>query len=220
MAALGWRLGVAGVILVVGIYLLVNLACLRTLGIRQLGATLTPVSEVLQRAAGPLGARLAAAAIATSAFAFLSQGMLTAPRVCFAMARDGLFFGSLARLGHKSRAPVAAIALQAVWTGVIALSGTYNQILSYVIAMNFLFFAVSASSLFVLRARQDTVPLYASALHPWSTSLFIAACIIIVACSFWAAPFDSLVGYGILALGIPPYLFWRRRNTSIAPGTE
>lgn len=206
-----------GVVLVIAIYLLVTIACLITLGMHDLGATLTPVSEVLQRAVGPVGARLAAAAIALSAFGFLSQAMLTVPRVLFAMARDGLFFKSFARLGETSRVPAAAILLQALWAGVIALSGRYDQILSYVIAMNFLFFGLSASCLFVLRARAgDGRPVYASRLHPWSTLLFIAACVVIVIFCFWAYPADSLKGYGILALGFLPWLYWRRGRQALA----
>jgi len=208
-----------GVVMVIALYLLVNVACLRALGLQQLGATLTPASDVLEKVAGPIGARLAAAAIALSALAFLSQGMLTGPRVYFAMARDGLFFRSLSQVGATSRAPAGAIVLQAVWAGVLALSGTYAQILAYTIAMNFLFFALSASCLFVLRRRDaGDRHAYASTLHPWSTALFIAASLAIVGFSFWAYPLDSLVGYGIMVLGIPPYLFWRRRRA--LPGKD
>jgi len=204
-----------GVIAVIGLYLLVNIACLRALGLRGLGATLTPVSDVLQRTVGPVGAKLAAGAIALSALAFLSQGMLTGPRVTYAMARDGLFFRSMARLGETTRAPALAVLLQAAWTGVLALSGTYDQILSYVISMNFLFFGLSASCLFVLRRQEaaaggGVVGGYRAPLHPWSTGLFVLACIGVVACSFWAYPVNSLIGYAIMALGLPPYLFWRR----------
>ena len=204
-----------GVMAVIALYLLVNIACLRALGVAALGQTLTPVSDVLQRAAGPVGARLAAAAIALSALAFLSQGMLTGPRVSFAMARDGLFFRQIATIDETSRVPVMAILLQAAWTCILALSGTYEQILSYVIAMNFLFFGISASCLFVLR-RRDKVGApaagYRAPLHPWSTGLFILACAAIVVCSFWAYPVNSLVGYAIMLLGIPPFLYWQHRD--------
>jgi len=204
-----------GVMAVIALYLLVNIACLRALGVAALGQTLTPVSDVLQRAAGPVGARLAAAAIALSALAFLSQGMLTGPRVSFAMARDGLFFRQIATIDESSRVPVMAILLQAAWTCILALSGTYEQILSYVIAMNFLFFGISASCLFVLR-RRDKVGApaagYRAPLHPWSTGLFILACAAIVVCSFWAYPVNSLVGYAIMLLGIPPFLYWQHRD--------
>ena len=206
-----------GVILVITIYLLINIACLRALGLASLSATLTPTSDVLQRAVGPAGARLAAAAIGLSAIGYLSQSMLTGPRVYFAMARDGLFFQSVARISEGSRAPSTAIILQAVWTGILALSGAYERILSYVIAMNFFFFALSASALFVLRkkggkAEEKNGGGYASAFHPWTTGLFILASLTIVGCSFWAYPFDSLVGYGIMALGLPPYFYWRAKS--------
>jgi APA family basic amino acid/polyamine antiporter len=207
-----------GVLAVIALYLLVNIACLRALGVEALGKTLTPTSDVLQLTTGPIGARLAAAAIALSAVAFLSQGMLTGPRVTFAMARDGLFFRRAASVGETSRAPAVAILLQAAWTGVLALSGSYEQILSYVTAMNFLFFALSASCLFVLRRREraggegPAVEGYRAPWHPWTTGLFILACLVIVGFSFWAYPVNSLIGYAIMLLGVPPYLFWRRNN--------
>ena len=208
---------VVGVFAVIALYLLVNIACLRALGVEALGKTLTPTSDVLQLVAGPVGARLAAAAIALSALAFMSQGMLTGPRVTFAMARDGLFFRGVANIGENSRVPVIAIVLQAVWTGVLALSGSYEQILSYVIAMNFLFFGLSASCLFVMRRRERISGISApegfrSPWHPWTTGLFILACVVVIGCSFWAFPVDSLIGYGILLLGVPPYLYWRRQK--------
>ncbi len=209
---------VAGVVAVIVLYLLVNIACLRALGVDALGRTLTPTSDVLALSIGPAAARLAAAAIALSALAFLSQSMLTAPRVCFAMARDGLFFRRIAAVAKGSRAPAAAIILQASWTGVLALSGRYDQILSYVVSMNFLFFGLSASCLFVMRARErDSLPGttpggFRAPWHPWTTGAFIVACAAIVGCSFWSYPVNSLIGYGILLLGVPPYLYWRRQS--------
>jgi APA family basic amino acid/polyamine antiporter len=203
---------IGGVLAVIALYLLVNIACLRALGVVTLGHTLTPAADVLQRAAGPAGARLAAAAIARSAAGYLSQSMLTGPRVFFAMARDGLFFHQFARVSFTSHAPAPAILLLAGWTAVLALSGTYDQILSYDIAMNFLFFGITASTLFVLRRHGGPAPAYLAWGHPYSTGLFILACAGIVGSSFWSYPRDSLAGYFILLLGIPPYLFWRRRQ--------
>jgi APA family basic amino acid/polyamine antiporter len=210
---------IAGVLAVIALYLLVNIACLRALGVEALGKTLTPTSDVLQMTTGPVGAKLAAAAaaIALSAFAFMSQGMLTGPRVTFAMARDGLFFRQAGAVGQASRAPMIAILLQAVWTAVLALSGSYEQILSYVTAMNFLFFALSASCLFVLRRRDRDAGVaapdhYRAPWHPWTTAVFILACTVIVGFSFWAYPVNSLIGYAIMLAGVPPYLYWRRQN--------
>jgi APA family basic amino acid/polyamine antiporter len=208
---------VLGVTAVIVLYLLVNVACVRVLGMDALGKTLTPASDVLQVAVGPTGAKLAAGAIALSALAFLSQGMLTGPRVTFAMARDGLFFRRVGAVAEGNRAPVVAIVLLAAWTGVLALSGSYEQILSYVTSMNFLFFGLTASVLFVLRARQRragqiVVDGFRTPLHPWTTGLFILACAMVVGVSLWTFPINSLVGYGILLLGVPPYLYWRARS--------
>src|SRR5206468_13047455 len=114
-----------GVLGVVVLYVAVNLVCLRVLGPEGLAATTTPASEVMRRALGPAGARLIAAGIAISTVGFLSQGMLTAPRVYFAMARDGVFFRGVAYVGKRSRAPVVAVAAQGIWAAVIALSGRY-----------------------------------------------------------------------------------------------
>ncbi|HEY2177208.1 MAG TPA: amino acid permease [Caulobacteraceae bacterium] len=197
-----------GVAAVIALYLLVNLACLHGLGVSGLAATLTPASDVLERAVGPAGARLAAAAVALSALAFISQGMLTGPRVTFAMARDGLFFRAAGQVSARARVPVIAILLQAAWTAVLALSGTYERILSYVIAMNFLFFGLSASCLFFLRRRAGPEG-FRAPFHPFTTGAFIAACVVVVGASFWAYPVDSLIGYAILAAGVPPYLYWR-----------
>jgi len=212
----------AGVLAVTGLYLAVNLACLAALGPAGLAATLTPASEVLQRAVGPAGARLAAAAIGLSALAFLSQSTLTGPRVLFAMARDGLFFRALASVSPATRVPALAIVVQAAWASVLALTGGYEQILSFVIAMNVLFFGLTAAGLFVLRRREARGGArhqgYRTPGHPWTTGLFVAACALIVASSFWSYPVNSLIGYAILVLGIAPYLYFRRlRAAASAP---
>ena len=204
--------GVSGVIV---LYLSVTLACLRALGVTALAATLTPASDVLRLAAGPLGAQLAAGAIALSAVAFLSQSTLTGPRVYFAMARDGLFFRKVADISEGARVPAIAIVLQAAWTCLLALSGSYEQILSYVIATNFLFFGLSAACLFILRRRGVAHIGFRAPWHPLTTGLFILACVLVVASSFWAYPVNSLIGYALMAAGIPPYLLWRRRVAAV-----
>jgi APA family basic amino acid/polyamine antiporter len=104
-----------GVIGVTVIYLSVNYVCLRALGPQGLAATRTPAFTLMQQAIGARGATFMAAAIAVSTLGFLSQGMLTAPRVFFAMARDGLFFPQIAWVSRSTQVPVAAILLQALW---------------------------------------------------------------------------------------------------------
>ncbi|MDQ6939630.1 MAG: amino acid permease, partial [Verrucomicrobiota bacterium] len=145
-----------GVLAVIVIYTLINFAYLRTLGAAGLAANTTPASSAMNILLGGRGAKIIAAGIAFSAFGFLAQSMLTAPRVYFAMAGDGVFFRRVAWVHPKTRVPVIAIALQGAWAIVIALTGTYAQVVNYVVAMDSIFFGLTACCLFVLRKRADS----------------------------------------------------------------
>ncbi len=215
----GLLLGVAGV---VTLYLGVNWVYLRALGPQALAATSTPATAVMRLALGQRGATFIAAAIAISTLGFLSQSILTAPRVYFAMADDGLFFRQVAWLDPRTHVPVVAIILQSVWTMVIALSGRYEQILNYVISMDFLFFGLTATTIFVFRRRASRGAMnpsegYRMPGHPVSTALFVAICWWVVANTIYRYPQNSLIGFGILLAGIPVYWLWSRSTSSRSP---
>jgi APA family basic amino acid/polyamine antiporter len=210
---------VFGVVGVIVLYLGVNYVCVAVLGPSALAATTTPASAVMQRAFGRRGAEWIALGIAISALGFLSQSILTAPRVYFAMARDGLFFRSVGWIDPRRGVPTVAILLQAATATVIALSGRYDQILSYVVSMDFLFFGLTATCLFVFRRRaRDAapgacVPLLARVPgHPVTTLLFVAVSWLVVVSTIVKYPRDTAVGFGILIAGIPVYFLWRRRG--------
>jgi basic amino acid/polyamine antiporter, APA family len=208
----GLLLGVLGVVV---LYLSVNWVCLRALGPQTLAATRTPATAIMRLALGQRGATLIAAAIAVSTLGFLSQSILTAPRVYFAMAEDGLFFRAVAWLHPKTRVPVVAIVLQSIWTMVIALSGRYEQILNYVTAMDFLFFGLTATTIFAFRkrvARGQMEPSdgYRVPGHPVTTALFVAICWWVVGNTIYRYPENSLIGFALLAAGIPVYWLWSR----------
>jgi len=201
-----------GVGAVVALYLAVNLACLRVLGPVGLDATTTPASDVMRVAFGERGAQWIAAGIAISTLGFLSQSMLTGPRVYYAMARDGLFFESVGKLSPRSRAPVVAIVLQGLAAIVIACSGTYGEILNFAITVDFIFFGVTAASLFVLRRRQigsDTA-IYRAPGHPFTTILFVLSCVGIVGSAIIASPANSAIALCIMLAALPVYYFWAR----------
>ncbi len=199
----GLILGVLGVI---AVYVSVNFVYLRALGPAGLAATSTPASSVMRDLLGPRGAQLIAAGIAFSAFGFLAQSMLTAPRVYFAMAQDGLFFRSVARVHPRTRAPIVAIALQGAWAIVIALSGSYAQVVNYVVAMDCLFIGLTAICLFGLRRKDGAAPAFRVPGHPWTTLLFIAAEWVVVAATFANDPLRSFIGLAIALAGLPIYL--------------
>jgi APA family basic amino acid/polyamine antiporter len=204
---------VLGVLGVTAIYLAVNVVCLRTLGPRGLAATITPAYTVMQKAIGERGALFMAITIAVSTLGFLSQGMLTAPRVYFAMARDGLFFRWIAWLPKSTRVPVAAIALQGVLAAIIAVSGRYEQILNYVVSIDFIFFGLTGASLFVFRRRGGAAAEHRTPGHPFTTIFFVSACWLVVLATFYHYPANSFSGLGLLLLGIPVYFYWSRRKT-------
>ena len=201
-----------GVGAVVALYLAVNLACLRVLGPVGLDATTTPASDVTRIALGERGAQWIAAGIAISTLGFLSQSMLTGPRVYYAMARDGLFFESVGKLSPRSRAPVVAIVLQGLAAIVIACSGTYGEILNFAITVDFIFFGVTAASLFVLRRRQGGLDsaIYRVPGHPFTTILFVLSCAGIVGSAIIASPANSAIALGIMLAAVPVYYFWAR----------
>ena len=206
----GLVLGVTGVVL---LYLAVNYVCIRVLGASGLAATVTPASEVMKKALGATGARLIAAGIAVSTLGFLSQSMLTAPRVYYAMAKDSLFLKSVGWLHPRTRVPVVAIVMQGVLAIVIALSGRYEQILSYVVSVDWVFFGLAASCVFVLRRRdgkgkEQAAVAYGIPGHPVTTALFVTVSALVVVNTFYKYPSQSAIGLGILLTGIPVYALW------------
>jgi APA family basic amino acid/polyamine antiporter len=209
----GLILGVLGVI---AVYTSVNFVYVRALGPAGLAATATPASSVMRAALGPNGGALIAAGIALSAFGFLGQSILTAPRVYFAMAEDRVFFRGVAWVHPRTRVPVIAIALQGLWAIVIALTGTYAQVVNYVVAMDSLFFGLTAVCLVLLRRRAateaaETIDFRVPG-HPWTTLLFIAAEWIVVVSTFARDPKRSFIGLGIALAGLPAYYLWRAKN--------
>ncbi len=212
--ARGLLLGVAGVIL---LYCAVAAVCVYALGPAGLAASKTPASDVMRLALGQRGATFIALGIAISTLGFLSQGMLTAPRVYFAMAEDGLFFRSVAKVHPVTRVPILAIALQGLAAAAVALSGTYGQILGYVVSVDFIFFGLTGAALFVFRRRSpDTRAFFEVPAHPFTTIFFVAACAVVVIATVWSNPLNSMIGYAILLAGIPACLYWQRKNRAAA----
>jgi len=203
---------VFGVLGVVILYVLVTLAGLRMLGPAGLAASTTPASDMMRLVAGPLGARLVAIAIAVSTLGFLSNSVLTSPRIYYAMAEDGLFFKHFAWLHPKTRVPVYGLAVQCIVTVIITLSGRYDQILSYVVSMDFFFLAVSGIALLIFRKRDGTAQPQGIVVpgDPWVTIAFIGISFAIVAQSFAASPRETATGFAILLSGAPIYFLWAR----------
>ena len=210
--ARGLLFGVAGVVL---LYTAVAFVCVHALGPGGLGGSKTPATDVMRLALGSRGATFIAIGITISTLGFLSQGMLTAPRVYFAMAEDGLFFRGVAQVSKRTRVPVIAIVLQGVAAAVIALSGTFGQILSYVVSVDFIFFGLTGAALFVFRRRDPDQQVFFNAPgHPFTTAIYVLACWTVVVATIANNPLNAIIGYVILAAGVPACLYWQRKNRS------
>jgi len=202
-------LGMIGVTL---LYAAVNYAYLHALGVAGLANTQTPATSVMRLALGEKGATMIALAIAISTLGFLSQSVLTAPRVYFAMAQDGLFFRWLAWVHPRTQVPVFAIILQSAWTMVIMVSGSYDKILNYVISMDATFWMLTAACIFIMRRRSPAKSAFAMPGHPYTTALFCIACGALVINTIYQFPSNSLIGVGILLTGVPLYYIWKRTS--------
>ncbi|MBV9700473.1 MAG: amino acid permease [Candidatus Eremiobacteraeota bacterium] len=211
---------IAGVVAVVVLYLAVNAVCLRALGVDALAATSTPASAIARLAFGPVGLQIMAAVIALSTLGFLSNQILTSPRVYFQMAADGTFFKQLAWVNPKTHAPVIAIVVQ----GLIALLISflpYERILNYVTCIDYIFFGLAAIALIVFRnrdARDPAAPRPTIRMpgHPVTTLLFLVVAWGVVGDVMITTP-ETMFGLVILISGLPVYwMFTRGRRQSPA----
>src|SRR6058998_3881001 len=207
--------GVAGVVVV---YVLANVAYLRVLGSAGLAASTAPAADVMRALLGPAGGTLIAAGIAVSTFGFLNLVILVTPRVLQAMAADGVFFPRLAELHPVHRTPAAAILVQAGWAVLLTVSGTFGQLVDYVAFGDWIFFGLTVAGLFIYRTRDKAggYPAPAGAFRvpgcPWTPGLFVLAAVYVVLSAVRANPGNAAIGAGLIALGVPVYLFWTKRR--------
>lgn len=199
---------------VVAVYVSANVAYVHVLSAPGLAATQTPAADVAARLMGEGGARLVSLLIVVSTFGFLNLSLLSAPRVYYAMAADGLFFRSLARLSPRFRAPTAAILLQGAIAAVFALTSSYDRLLGYAVFADWVFFGLSGVALIVFRRTLPDAPRpFPAPAYPWVPILFALAAFGIVFNTYFADTRNALIGTAIIALGVPVYFVWSRRRT-------
>ncbi len=170
---------------------------------------------------GPLGSRLMALAVLISVFGCISATVISGPRVFYAMAKDDLFFKRIADVHPRYRTPARAIFWQCVWSSALCLSGTYNQLITFVIFAAVLFYALAGASVIVLRRRHPEWPRpYRTWGYPFTPLLYVSTCVVVLLNTLILQPAESGWGLLILACGLPAYLFWKRRkDRMVAAGT-
>jgi len=215
------RAFVGGLLLVAALYAVVNLAYFYVLTPTEVGSVSTTSSvatEVMRRFAGSGAVTFVAAALMLSSFGSLQASVLAGSRIPFAMAREGLFFRALARVSPATHVPVRAIVAQAAWASALAVSGSYDTLTDAVIFMAWLFYGLSAGSLFVFRHRlPDAVRPYRAFGYPLVPALFIAVTVWLIINTFVATPRLALMGALVTLAGLPFYLWWSRRSAQLTP---
>ena len=214
----------AGIAIVIAVYLLANIVYLLVLSRPGLAATATPAAEAVRQIFGAGSDRLISAAIAISAFGFLDLTLLAQTRIYYAMGKDGVFFPSLGTLHPRFQTPAVAILLQAAWGIVLVLTGTYGELVDSVVFGDAIFFALTVAGILIFRRRfpvEKREPgTFRSPLYPVLPVLFVAATVGIVASTIASNPRRSAFGAALLALGVPFYFWFTRRNRSQAPGSQ
>jgi APA family basic amino acid/polyamine antiporter len=201
---------IIGTLVVIAIYLLANVAYLRTLGLAGLAATETPAADVAGTWLGANGARFISATIAISTFGFLNLSIMAAPRVYYAMARDGAFIPALAKLHPRFQTPGRAILLQSGWAIVLLLTGKYEDLLNTVVFADWIFFGSTVAGLFILRRRFTGRVGFRTPGYPWLPASFVVVAVLVVYSVIRTAPERSAIGAGLFALGVPVYYWFKR----------
>jgi APA family basic amino acid/polyamine antiporter len=208
---------VLSTLLVTLLYVGMSTAVLWVLGREGTAASSLVAADAMRVVLGPMGATLIVIAILVSTTGCNNGIIFTAPRVPYAMARDGKFFSWAARLNPRYRAPNAALVVQGVWSSLLALSGSYIQLLTYMVFVSFLFYAMSAAAVIVLRRRAPEMARpYRAWGYPVTPVIFILFALYLVGNTIVESPRDAAVGGGLLLLGLPFYWYFLRTHRPVA----
>jgi len=198
----------------IGIYLLANFGYLAVLGPEGVADSDRVAMTAMAATGHPSLNKLVGIAILISIFSAANSISLTAPRVYYAMAKDGMFFHRLAEVHPRFETPAFAIITSSVWAAVLAWTGTFEQLLTYVVFVGWIFYALAAASIFVYRKRSpNAIRPYRVPGYPWTPIIFITGALALVTNTIAVQTARSAIGIGIVAAGIPAYLAWRwKRN--------
>lgn len=204
---------------VTAIYLLANLAYLWLMTPAQMAASPRIAADAVSAVLGPVGGSLISVAIFISTFGVVGIYTLTAPRIYYAMAADGVFFRKVAEIHPRYQTPAFAIVFQSLWAAVLILFwGTFENLISYVVFTDWIFFALGGASVLVLRRTMPDAPRpYRVPGYPWVPLFFVATSIWFVATTLVAKPAQAWAGLLFLGLGVPVYYGWKRQAAAARP---
>lgn len=202
-----------GTLLVIAIYLIANLAYLYAFPSTEIAKSERIAADVMNFAIGPIGASIIAFIILFSITGAANQNILCSPRVYFAMARDGLFFKKIEKIHPRFLTPHFSIIAIGAWSAVLSLSGTFEQLFTYVIFGQWIFFGLTVAAVIILRKKRPDLPRpYKTWGFPFTPVIFILAALFISINSLVNQFWNAFAGLLIIFLGIPAYLYWNRKR--------
>ncbi|MBA3357199.1 MAG: amino acid permease [Pyrinomonadaceae bacterium] len=208
---------IASMLIIIGLYVLVNISYYYVMSPTEVASVDTNASsvaaEAIRRVLGPAAVTIMAAVMMLSSWGSLQSSILGTARIPYAMARDGVFFQSLARVSSRTSVPVISLIVQGVWASILALSGSFDQLTNLAVFAFWLFYAMVVGAVFVFRRREpDAHRPYRTWGYPVLPALFILVTIYIIFTELWNYPVRSLIGLAIIAAGLPVYLYFSRKN--------
>ena len=203
---------IIGTLVLIGIYVVANFAYVAALGTARMAASDRVAGEAVAEVLGPTAGKAIALAIIISMYSAAHATVITVPRVYFAMARDGLFFRKLAEIHSTFGTPAVAVVTSCAWAAVLAMTGTFQQLLTYVVFVGWIFYALGAAAVIALRIKRPDAPRpFRVPGYPLTPALFVLAAAVIVGNTVISQPGQAAIGIGVVLLGAPAYLVWKGR---------
>jgi APA family basic amino acid/polyamine antiporter len=200
-----------GVGLAIVIYVLANVAYLRVLSVGEIAATARVGALAAERTMGPIGGAFVSLSILMSIIGAINGWALTAPRIYFAQAQDGLFFKQFAAIHPRYQTPYISILTFGAWSALLAITGTYETLASYAMYAAWVFYGLTSVAVFALRRSQPDRPRpYRMTGYPVTLLLFAAVALGFVVNTFFATPGPAIVGTLLIGAGVPVYFIWRQ----------
>jgi APA family basic amino acid/polyamine antiporter len=201
-----------GTLVVIVIYVLANAAYFRVLSPAEVAGSERVAAEMMRRLQGAPGAAAVAIAAMISIFAALNGSILSGSRVPYAAARDGYFFRRVAAVHPRYRTPGVSILALSAWAALLVLSGRYEQLFTDVIFASWILYGMTTAAVIVLRIRRPDMPRpYRTLGYPWVPAVFVIVALALVISTLIDSPRESIMGLGLIFLGLPFYFYWRTR---------
>ena len=200
-------------LIVVSIYLLLNYVLIYTLGFTGMNGSDLVVSDAAFVFLGNKGAAIVTLIILISLIGANNGFVLTSARINYAMAKDKLFFHQASQIHSKFKSPANALIIQCVWACLLTFTGTFNQLITYIIFASWIFYGMSAGAVIILRNKKpDMERPYKTPVYPWIPIIFILFAIFLTINTIMEAPRDAAIGAGIILAGLPMYYYWKKND--------